>query len=224
MRWETNAPQSCQPSISTPQTRRIPASSCTFLQLRWGGRDAWPPPSSLPGPQRTLRPRQPVLTSWAGSPGQRLHRRPCAAAPVPAPRPPAPPWQPGRWHWLPVCGCRAQRGLVKKGSLPGFLHQLPLLLHSLMLDCIPSGNTVKETHISLGPPASPKDRGALGRAEALCSNWTSKGKTLIPKMLLNHIQLHPQRQLRTTLQGSKDSPAAASSPAPRLADVNQNPP
>lgn len=172
--------------------------------------------------QKTQRPRQAVLTSWAalaGSPQCPLHRRPRAAAPAPAVRPPVLPWQPGQWHWLPECACRAHRVLVTKGSHPGFPHQLPVLLPSLIHPLGKHSPSAKVSCILLVPPASPKDRGALGRAQGLCSNWISKGKTLIPKILLNHIQLHPQRQL-----GSKDNPAAASSPAPGLVDVKQNPP
>lgn len=179
-------------------TSKFPASSCTFLQLRWGGKDGF---LAMPSPSQThtRHSRQlhsPLRQGAQGSLSTRGRAQQLQCLPGILP--------------CPLCslvngiGCLCvaaeHRGIVKKGSNPGSLHQLPLLLHSLMLDRSHLGNSLsaKGTCILPLPPVSSKDRAPLGRAGALCSSWTSKGKTLIPKMLLNHIKLHPQRQLRST--------------------------
>lgn len=64
-------------------------------------------------------------------------------------------------------------------------------------------------------------------AEAPCSNWTSKGQTLIPKMLLNHIQFQPLKTAEDNSIGQQRPPSSCIFPCSRagteaVADVNQN--
>lgn len=198
---EASAPQSCQPFTSTPQTRQQLPCLQLHISAAQMGRQGWilGHALSLPDPHTTLKAA--ALTSRAGSPRQPLRPRPRAAAPVPAGHRPVPPLQLGQWHWLLVCGCKAQ-GACQKGFPPRFSPSASFSVAFTDAGLHPLGKhsmSTKGTCILLVPPVSSKDRAPLGRAGALCSNWTSKGKTLIPKMLLNHIKLHPQRQLRSTL-------------------------
>lgn len=164
------------------------------------GKDSRPSPCSLPRPQRTLGqgsllspPGQGAQGSLSsGSPAQQLQRLPCVL-----------PCHLGSLVDGIGCLCVAAEhtGAGHKGLPPSFPPPTSSTVAFTDARLHPHGKhsvSVKGACAELVPPTSPEDRGALGRPEALWSSWTSKSKALIPKMLLNHIQVCPQRQLRTT--------------------------
>lgn len=187
MRWEADAPQSFQPSISTPQTcQRIPCLQLHISAAQTGKQGKGPGFLAIPlvPPTRTSDTQaRAVRAHLLSSPG----REPKVASPPLAVRSSSSAcsasscatfaaWSMAlaAWVWLQSTEGACQKRFPHRFSPPTSFTVAfsdagshPLGKHSV---------SVKGTCILLAPPAPPKDRGALGRAEALCSNWTSKGK------------------------------------------------